>query len=79
MVASAIVGDEEEEELAGEGLPCRMSVLEGSVFGGCHDEVLDGDLVELSKGLSLSHGGHVIQAKTEAELLQVRRLMEEKG
>ena len=55
-------------------LPRRMSILKGAVLRRRHDEVLDGDLVELSKGFRLRHRRHVIQAKPEAKLLQIRSL-----
>ena len=74
VVPSSMVGDQEVEKAAGEGLPGRMSILEGAVFGGGHDEVFDGDFVELRERLGLRHRRHVIQAKAEAKLLQIRRL-----
>ena len=74
VVVVVVVSVDEDEEEVHKGLPGRMSILEGAIFGGGHDKVFNGDLVELSEGLGLRHRRHVVQTKTETKLLQIGSL-----
>ena len=57
----------------------RVSALESPRLRGLHDEVLHGPFVQLSEGLGLSDGGHVVQTEPEAELLQLPGLVLDGG